>query len=126
MKNAKSEQTKTVILQRNERVRDSKRKTRVLIRFSSDEVFESFTYDISNSGIFVIVKSAKVLQNIPTNQELKCFLEIDFNQMIEFKGIISRVNLDEQQPENNGFAIEIMDISDQNKVLLQTMIATLR
>ncbi|MBN2143553.1 MAG: PilZ domain-containing protein [Candidatus Aureabacteria bacterium] len=110
---------------REERKKDIRRKIRVICKITDDTLFESVTYDISLTGLFVMVHSPKVLNKICVGMELHFYVEYDFDTMIRLKGIVSRVQRDDPSYEKNGFAIAISEISSDSVHLLKKIIASL-
>jgi hypothetical protein len=110
---------------RFERRKDTRKKIRVLVRLSPEIIFESSTYDISLSGLFILARSPNILNRVEIDMKLTVYVEFNFETMIEVQGKVSRVLKNEEHPDRNGFAVAIESISEQNKVLLQNMIASL-
>lgn len=110
---------------RDGRVRDIKKKLRVVIKFSQSILFEALSRDISLSGIFIMAKSPKILNMVTKGMELEFFIENNFDVMIPVKGIVSRIQRTDTDPENIGFALAISEITEKNKQLLTHIISYL-
>ncbi|OVE73677.1 hypothetical protein BVX93_01105 [bacterium B13(2017)] len=110
---------------RHDRKKDSQKKIRVIVRLSSEHIYESFAYDISPSGLFVIVKSEKILEKLELNKQLEVYIEYGFDHMLSAKGFITRVQKNNDPHQIKGFAMSFNQISDENKKLLIKMISAL-
>jgi len=110
---------------RGERKKNLDKKIRVLVRFSEIFLFESFAKDISKSGAFVVVKSKKELRKMAQGKEVTVYLEFDLENMFECRGIITRVHENPSQLEYQGFGLAFANLSNENQLYLQQMLANL-
>jgi hypothetical protein len=120
-----TEMNKSQSLQREERKKDLRKKIRVICKLTDDTLFESFTYDISLTGLYVIVHSPRVLNKVCVGMELQFYVEYNLDTMIRLKGLVSRVQRDDPACEKNGFAIAVSEITPENTHLLKQMISSL-
>lgn len=83
-----------------------------------------FSYDISQSGVFIIVNSLNPFKHLITGMELECYIEYNFDKMLKAKGIVSRIIKPKDATDQlaSGFALAFSEISDDNKDLLEQMI----
>jgi hypothetical protein len=111
---------------RQERRKYSRKKVRVLVRFKDQFLFESFTYDVSLNGVFVLVDSDNVLDRLSLDLELELYLEYKLDSMMKAIGIVMRIQGEEVPEEKRGFALEIKEITGEHKELLAGIIEEIK
>ena len=73
---------------RQERRKHPRKKVRVLVRFKDQFLFESFTYDVSLNGVFVLVESENILERLSLGLELEFYLEYKLDAMMKATGTV--------------------------------------
>ena len=113
--------------QRHERRKYPRKKIRILIKYKGDSLYESFTYDASLSGVFVLADSPEIFSFVRLGMELEFFLEYDLDVMIRAEGVVRRIQDKTATWRNrhNGFALEISRITEANKKLLSNIISAI-
>jgi len=111
---------------RQERRRYPRKKVRVLVRVKDQFLFESFTYDVSLNGVFVLVDSDDVLERLALDVELEFYLEYKLDSMIKAIGIVRRIQSDDIPGYRRGFALEIKEITGEHRKLLAGIIEELK
>lgn len=111
---------------RQERRKHPRKKVRVLVRFKDQFLFESFTYDVSLNGVFVLVDTDNILDRISLNLELEFYLEYKLHSMMKAVGIVRRIQGEEVPEEKRGFAIEFKEITGEHRKLLAGIIDEIR
>lgn len=107
---------------RYDRRKHPRKKVRVLVRFKDSFLFESFTYDVSLNGVFVLADSDNILDRLSTGIELDFYLEYKLDAMIKARGIVRRIQHEEKPKGKKGFALEITTITQENRTLLNSII----
>ncbi len=111
---------------RQERRKHPRKKVRVLVRFKDQFLFESFTYDVSLNGVFVLVDTDNIMDRLSLDLELEFYLEYKLDSMIKAIGMVKRIQSDDTPGDRRGFALEITEITGENRKLLARIIDEIR
>ena len=107
---------------RKDRRKHPRKKLRVLIKFTEFLIFESFTYDVSLNGVFVLLDSDEIMARVTLGLNLEFYLEYKLDLMIKAMGIVKRIQSEDEPGRPRGFAMGITEMSEDNRLLFEGIV----